>query len=386
MGGYGTGAVVARAGRPPSPAVVDARRDRAPSGANPRPARAYVYVGSPSQKAPRITAVWRMRPAVGRSMLGSSRRRRGRDTRIPERRAMDPTRFDALARSLAAPQTRRSLLGSLAALGAGLAVGARAASAQSCPPGQTANKKGVCACPGGTDACNDGCFALKRDPANCGRCGNACLPGEVCQKGECRCPRGAACGCPAGEVPCNGSCTSADAFRSDAGNCGACGNACGTGGDDCRVARCDGGVCVTDPLDCEDGNPCTSNRCNGGCVTGFLSGGTCSTAEVADGTCETGTCVANPATTTTTTTTSTTTSTTEPPTTAPPTTEPPTTTTTTTAGPTCASPGLSCDFELECQDTAGGPRCCVPYGIARRNATCDSCCSGRCLPGSAACA
>jgi len=194
---------------------------------------------------------------------------------------MDPTRFDAIARNLAAPQTRRGLLGGLVAL----VVGARAASAQTaCPPGQIRNTKGQCTCPAGTDACADGCFNKKTDLANCGRCGQACLSGEICQKGECKCPRGATCGCLPGQVSCNGTCTNLDDFRSDGDNCGACGNVCGTGGDDCRIPRCDEGVCVTDPRDCEDGNPCTSNHCNGFCVTGFLSGGTCSTAEVTNGT------------------------------------------------------------------------------------------------------
>ena len=42
---------------------------------------------------------------------------------------MDPRRFDSLTRSLAAPRTRRGLLGGLAALGAGL-FGSRATGAQ----------------------------------------------------------------------------------------------------------------------------------------------------------------------------------------------------------------------------------------------------------------
>lgn len=101
---------------------------------------------------------------------------------------MDQRRFDAVARSLAAPRTRRGLLGSLAAL----VVGVRAGAAQDgCPPGQTKNKKGQCNCPAGTTPCPDGCYNTKNNPSNCGACGNACLPGQICQKGECRCPGGA---------------------------------------------------------------------------------------------------------------------------------------------------------------------------------------------------
>lgn len=103
---------------------------------------------------------------------------------------MDDRHFDSLARSLAAPKSRR---GFLAALGA-LVTGANAAgltSAQSaCPPGQTANRKGDCSCPPGTAACPTGCFDHRTDPANCGACGSICLPGQVCRKGACACPDG----------------------------------------------------------------------------------------------------------------------------------------------------------------------------------------------------
>ncbi len=104
---------------------------------------------------------------------------------------MEPRRFDSLARALAAGKTRRGILGGLAAF----VVGVHSASAQSsCPPGQIRNRKGDCNCPAGTDPCPDGCFNRRSDPSNCGRCGNVCLTGEVCQKGACRCPNGVTCG------------------------------------------------------------------------------------------------------------------------------------------------------------------------------------------------
>ncbi len=107
---------------------------------------------------------------------------------------MDHGRFDSFTRALARPKTRRGLLGGLAAL----AVGARASSAQSdCPiPGQTRNRKGDCTCPAGQgDVCPEvGCTNRRSDPSNCGACGNACEFGEVCRKGECRCPSGVTCG------------------------------------------------------------------------------------------------------------------------------------------------------------------------------------------------
>jgi hypothetical protein len=60
---------------------------------------------------------------------------------------MDPRRFDALARSLVAPKTRRGFIGGLAALGAGL-LGANAAEAQvsqaQCGNKICKNNPGVC--------------------------------------------------------------------------------------------------------------------------------------------------------------------------------------------------------------------------------------------------
>jgi hypothetical protein len=168
---------------------------------------------------------------------------------------MDPTRFDTLTRSLAAPRTRRGLVGAVAAL----AIGVRAASAQAaCPPGQTANRKGDCSCPPGTDACPDGCYDQKRDLYNCGRCGRTCIGGE-CRKGECR--------CPAGSVLCAGVCRSLASFGDDPENCGGCGISCDDG-DACTTDTCSGGTCVHTPLSCDDGNACTTDTCDPriGCV------------------------------------------------------------------------------------------------------------------------
>src|SRR5439155_24566271 len=41
------------------------------------------------------------------------------------------------------------------------------------------------ACPTGYSQCGSDCFALKRDPQNCGMCGHACKAGEVCLQGGC---------------------------------------------------------------------------------------------------------------------------------------------------------------------------------------------------------
>ena len=176
---------------------------------------------------------------------------------------MDDRRFDALTRSLAAPKTRRGLLGGLLAF----AAGALGASAQGCPPGQTANRKGDCSCPPGTDACPDGCFNKKTDPNNCGGCGRTCIGGE-CRKGECR--------CPSGSVLCDGVCRAQSSFADDPDNCGGCG------------------------VSCADGNACTTDICSGGACQNTPNTAVCTTAEGAAGTCANGGCVASTTTTTTT--------------------------------------------------------------------------------------
>jgi hypothetical protein len=158
---------------------------------------------------------------------------------------MDSNRFDALSRTFAASSTRRGIL---AGIGAAL-LGARGALAQAtCPPGQTRNRKGECSCPAGTDACPDGCFDLKRDPANCGRCGNDCPPNAVCVKGECR--------CGAGTEACAGACVDPLSYETDPINCGACGATCPSG------YRCEGGIC-------QPGGVCFDAGCGGclGCAT-----------------------------------------------------------------------------------------------------------------------
>ena len=123
---------------------------------------------------------------------------------------MDQHGFDSLARSLATARTRRGLIGGVAALVAG-ARAAGWASAQSDRPivGQVRNRKGDCSCPPGQDdVCpGTGCTSRRTDPANCGRCGNACAFGEICQKGECRCPDGVTCGFGPG-APCTAECAS----------------------------------------------------------------------------------------------------------------------------------------------------------------------------------
>lgn len=104
---------------------------------------------------------------------------------------MDGNRFDRITRALAAGTTRRGVLAGIAAL----VVGGRAAAQPQpdCPlQGQTRNRRGDCLCPAGTDPCRDQgvCADKKRDPLNCGQCGNICSDSEICQKGKCDCAPG----------------------------------------------------------------------------------------------------------------------------------------------------------------------------------------------------
>ena len=134
-----------------------------------------------------------------------------------------------------------------------------------CPSGQTCSA-GQCktsGCPGGTVACRGACVNLQSDPANCGKCGVACKPGDVCTAGQCR------VGCPAGTTACSGACVN---LSSDSNNCGSCGTKCKPGSV-CVAGACSGG-CTPSPEKC-DGK---DNDCDGKVDEGSLcpSGQTCS--------------------------------------------------------------------------------------------------------------
>jgi len=91
-------------------------------------------------------------------------------------------------------------------------------------------------CCGGV-LCGSVCRDLNHDNANCGTCGNACNPDQVCTGGTCT-----TC-----NTVCSGKCAD---LAHDYGNCGACGNACLNGD------VCDNGACVK----------CPTKVCNGSCV------------------------------------------------------------------------------------------------------------------------
>ncbi len=109
------------------------------------------------------------------------------------------------------------------------------------PPGAT--------CPASFSECSSGCVDPRADRQNCGACGKACAPGEVCSAGAC------ALDCGGGTKKCGASCV---ATASDPQNCGDCGKACDGG----KV--CVGGACA---VAC----PASAKKCGDGCVDTMLS-------------------------------------------------------------------------------------------------------------------
>ena len=129
----------------------------------------------------------------------------------------------------------------------------------------------------GTTAC---CVPVQSDPENCGACGVACRPDQVCLSGTCACPTGTTiCGTGASATCAN--------FQNDPHNCGGCGQACPTG-QICASGMCQvscpspevtcGGQCVdlssnnahcgTCTTACPSGEVCQSGMCQPSCLAG----------------------------------------------------------------------------------------------------------------------
>lgn len=110
-------------------------------------------------------------------------------------------------------------------------------------------------CAAGTTSCNGSCVDTNRDRANCGACGAACSPGQICDgAGQC------ADGCSGGLTECTGVCVDTN---TDSANCGSCGTACMSG------EICNGsGTC---DVSCQAG----LTECNGVCVDTNLSNQHC---------------------------------------------------------------------------------------------------------------
>jgi hypothetical protein len=99
---------------------------------------------------------------------------------------MESTRFDDVARSLAAPRTRRGVLAGLAGLLAAGLVGTRAVGA-ACLPGQVrrAGRLGVCKATGRPPVANPSC------PSGQVACGGCCVPAcagqDILDSATCTC-------------------------------------------------------------------------------------------------------------------------------------------------------------------------------------------------------
>src|SRR5579884_4088808 len=226
---------------------------------------------------------------------------------------MDDRTFDALARFVAAPRTRRQLVRAFGgSLLAGL-VSSRRAGAAACPSGVVCSDR---CCPDASDICLGGqCTSCPSGVVCSDRC---CAVGESCQDGACTAtavpePSGP---CPPGSRECDGVCYPGGCCTdADCGPCLTCGadHVC-RGCDAARCQTCGGtGTCVsscTAGQVCQNGSCCTPAACQpgqcgrvpdacggpldcGNCPAGqclICAGGTCVQACPAPQVCHDGLC------------------------------------------------------------------------------------------------
>jgi hypothetical protein len=98
-------------------------------------------------------------------------------------------------------------------------------------------------CGAGLAACGSTCVDPSKDPKNCGTCGHACAPSQVCMNGAC------SIDCVSPQTKCGQSCVST---ATDPANCGGCNKACANGLS-CVASQC--------TLICKAGQTQCSNKC-----------------------------------------------------------------------------------------------------------------------------
>jgi hypothetical protein len=162
---------------------------------------------------------------------------------------MDPTRFDALARSLAGDQTRRSILQRL--LGAAAAAVALAARPVAAKPNPTRCLGTGRECTSDSKCCSGLCTDKQRGRGTCAACRSGIVCGDIC------CPADALNGCteingPTGPVigclcPCG---TTYDHSKNVCRATRFC-----EGNGDCCSDTCCNGTC------CNDGEMCCGGKC-----------------------------------------------------------------------------------------------------------------------------
>jgi len=133
------------------------------------------------------------------------------------------------------------------------------------------------------DKCDptSGCAPVPDDGAACDD-GNICTSGDTCKGGACK------AGAPSCACQNDSECDDKNPCTTDTCTANACKNAAAADGGACSDGdactekdACTGGKCAGSPVKCDDGNPCTVEKCTAlnGCVTDLADGAPCDDKE-----------------------------------------------------------------------------------------------------------